>query len=186
MPVSEDFLIFEDLETTGLRFGHDEAIEIASILTDWDLNEVARFHEKIQFDVNKMTPEAAEKNGYDPKAWSAEAVPFYKYEAWMERHIKFGQVAVPVGHRAEFDRRILEERYFKPAAKFFKWSYRMIDTCQLAMCLKVAKVITVPDVKLETVANALGIKPSGEFHRAMADCEVSKKIFEFCVGVFQS
>ncbi len=132
-----------------------------------------------------MTPEAAAKNGYDPKVWSQEAVPFYKYQAWMERHIKFGQVAVPVGHRVEFDRNILNERYFRPTGAFFKWSYRMIDTTGLAMTLKAAGVIKCESVRLEEVAKALDFKPEGEFHRAMADLQMSKKIFEFCVGMFQ-
>lgn len=186
MPVSENFLLFEDTETTGTVPGEDQVIEIASILCDLKGKEVSRFHEKIQFDHVKMKPEAAAKNGYDPKVWGFEAVPFYKYDAWLMKNIPYPGVAIPVGHYAKFDRDMIELQHYKPMGKFFKWAFRCIDTAGLAMVMKVAGVIDVPDIKLATVAEALKLKPTGDLHRAMVDCELAKGIFDFSVGVFQS
>lgn len=177
MPVSEDFLIFEDTETTGLVPGVDEPIEIASLLTDLKMKEVARFHQKIQFDFKKMKPEAAAVNGFDPHSWTIEAVPFYEYDHWLQKHIPFGSVATPVGHNAKFDHSILFERYYRPTNQFFKWAMRVVDTVAIAVGFRIAGIINVPNVKLATVADALGID-RGQAHTAWDDMLASKAIFE--------
>lgn len=177
MPVQESFLIFEDLETTGLQPGRDEAVEIASLLTDWKMTEVARFHKKVQFNPALMSPEAAAVNHYDPQVWSREAVPFYEYQHWLAKHIPFGHVAIPVGHNARFDRDILDQRYFKPAGTFFKWAFRCVDTVQLGTLLRVAGVIEVENLKLGTLAGALKVD-TGKAHTAWDDMMAVKGIFE--------
>ena len=182
--VTETKLAFLDVETTGVVPGRDEVIEIATILTDLDLKEIDRFEAKIQFDASKMTPQAAAVNGYRPEDWK-DAVPFIKWSAWLERHNPYGQVSIPVGHNVEFDYAMIVERYYKPYGKFLALAYNKIDTRALAVAMRVAKAIDVPNVKLGTVADALGIKYSTA-HRAMADAEICKEIFLRVVGVFQS
>lgn len=183
MPITEDFLIYEDTETTGLVPGQDEVCEIASLLMDLNGHEISRFHQKIQFEHSKMKPEAQAKNGYDPKVWAYEARPFYEYQAWLEKHIPFGHVAIAIGQNPYFDRGILNDRYFKPYGKFFKWSYHCIDVAGLALAMKLAGVIDVPNVKLATVAEALKL-PIQPSHRAWDDLMAVKGIFEFAMGVF--
>jgi DNA polymerase III alpha subunit (gram-positive type) len=183
--VKESFYAFLDTETTGVNPGTDEAIEIATVLTDLKYNEVARFDQKIQFTHSKMTPKAAELNGYDPKVWAYEAVPFYHYQAFLTKHIPYGHVAIPIGHNVDFDRNILDQFYFKPYGKFFPLSYHKIDTMGISLLLRAAGVINVPDVKLATVCAALKI-PHVDAHRAMGDLVASRKIYEFAIGVLQS
>lgn len=181
MPVTEDFYAFLDTETGGLIPGQSPIIEIATILTDLNLREVSRFEAKIQLrDGDVVSPEAARVNGYTPAAWK-DALLFEEYKMFLIRNIRRGQVAIPVGHNVGFDRDMIDQGYYKPAAQFCPLGYRKIDTLSLAMTLRAAGIIKVPDCKLGTVAAALGI-PSGRAHSAMADALVAKAIFERFIG----
>jgi DNA polymerase III epsilon subunit-like protein len=185
MGVKESFYAFLDTETTGVNPGTDEVIEIATILTDLQYKEIARFDQKIQFTHSKMTPEAAKVNGYKPEVWCYEARPFYEYQAFLTKHIPYGHVATMVAHNADFDRSMIDLGYYKPYGKFFPISYHKICTMSISLLLRAAGIIDVPDVKLATVCAALKI-PHVDAHRAMGDLEASRKIYEFAIGVLQS
>lgn len=185
--IIESAYCFEDIETTGLRKGHDEVVEIACLLVDAkSFREMGRFHKKIQFDHSKMTPEAAAVNGYDPKAWAYEAVPFFEFQAWLDKLLPYPQVAIPVGHNLEFDYGIIDERYYKPQGKFFRWSRSGICTVAISRTLKAAGIIQTPDCKLETVCDALHIQVDGGWHSAWPDMMRSKAIFDFHQGILKS
>jgi len=187
MPITEDFLAFLDTETTGLTPGHDEVTEIATILTDWDLKEISRIEMKVRvMEPQKITPEVRKINGYDEEVWLKEARPFYEWQNWLSKHVPYGHVACPVGHNAGFDREMIDLLYYKKLGgnKFCPLSFHLIDTVSLAGVMKIAKVIDVPNLKLSTVAPALGVQ-AVQKHRAMDDCELAKKILEYTVNLFR-
>ncbi len=187
MPVTEDFLAFLDVETTGVTPGHDEVVEIATILTDWDLKEISRIEMKVKVtSPQKITPEVAKINGYNEEVWMKEARPFFEWQNWLSKHVPYGHVACPVGHNVGFDRAIINDYYYKlmGGGKFFPLSFHLIDTVSLAGVMKIAKIIDVPNLKLATIAPALGIAKEQK-HRAMDDCELSKKILEYAVNLFK-
>lgn len=185
MPVTEDYLAFLDTETGGLTPGKSCVIEVATVLTDLRLVEVGRFEAKIKLRHGDVVGEEAAKiNGYDAELWEEEGVPFSEYQDWLERKIPRGSVAIPVGHNVGFDRDMIDLGYYKPSRRFCPLSYHKVDTVGIAMALKIAGVIDVPNVKLTTVSAALGIE-HGKAHSAMADLLVSKAIFERCANFFR-
>lgn len=174
-----DYYIPLDVETTGKVPGQDQIIEIAAQLLDLNFKEVARFHHKIQFDSRKMTAEAQAKNGYDPKIWAVEAIPFFHFQAWLSKHLPFGHLAMPIAHNAPFDCDMIELGYYKPAGKFFPISYERLCTLTISRLMKAAGIIDVPNCKLETVCEALKIKVEGPQHSAWPDMLRAKAIFDF-------
>jgi len=181
--LTEDFLLFVDTETTGLVPGKDEIVEIASILTDFDLNEISRFDHKILPTI-PVPKEVAAINGYDENVWKKEAVSFSKWKEWIHKSIPYSQLAIPVGHNVGFDRKMIEEKYYKPFKHFLPLSYHIIDTVSLAGLMKLAKLYNFTNLKLTTVMKEMNYEFEG--HRAMNDCMASAEILKFCITNIQS
>lgn len=176
-------VVITDTETSGLEPGHHEVIEIASILTDMNLEEKERYHIKVPM----QHPERAEKraleiNKYDPVIWEKEGRPFYYWMDWIKKKSGYGRCLIFAGHNAQFDYRMIREGYYKPQGIFCNLSYWNFDTMGLAGILEMAGMVSFPDgYKLENVCKALGVKLDNA-HNAMADCEatygVLKKMIE--------
>ncbi len=185
MPVVEDMVCFVDVETGGLDPAYHDILEIAAILTDWDLKEISRYEARIRpRNPDRIDPAAAKVNGYDPELWSGSAVHFAEFQGWLSKHVPYGHVAIPIGHNVGFDRAFIES-YYKPFGKWMPLSYHQCDTVGLAAAMKIAKAIDVPNLKLATVGAALGIQKP-QTHRAMDDCLMARQILLNIVGVLQS
>jgi DNA polymerase III epsilon subunit-like protein len=180
MPVRETMLAFLDTETTGLVPGMDEVTEIAVILADFRLNEIDRYEAKIKT-VKTPPAEVAQINGWNAEVWAREAISFRSFQDFLKRRIPFGEVAVIVGANPTFDRRIIDEFYYKPHRTFFPLSYHTVDVCALGTMLRVAGILDIPNVKLTTMALALGIPHVA--HRAMGDVEAAMGIFRHVLGM---
>ena len=131
MTIQESFYAFIDTETTGLIAGKDQITEIATVLTDMDLNEIANIEMKARVTV-PVPADVAKINGYDQAVWDAEARPFDDWMRWLSIHVPFGHVAVPVGHNIDFDDSMIRRGYYLPKAKFCPLAYNKIDTRALA------------------------------------------------------
>lgn len=181
MALIEDYLAFVDTETSGLIPGLHRVIEVATILTDLQLQEIARFDARIEVpDDHIVSDEAAAINGFDRELWRSTSIPFEAYVRFL-RCIPYGHVAIPVGHNVGFDRDMLRSHYGK---RFFPLSYHQIDTVGLACAMKVAGIFKSENLKLTTITEALGI-PHTVKHRAMSDCEAARGIFLRSVAYFK-
>jgi len=177
MAPTEKFLAFLDTETGGLIPGKSPVLEIATILTDLEGNDIGTFESKILLRPGDVVdPAAAKINGYDASVWQKEAKPFAEYMAWLHGLIPFGSVAIPVGHNVGFDRDMIDLGYYKPAQRFCPLSYHKIDTVALAAAMRLAGLIQCENLKLATVAAALKIE-MGAAHRAASDCVAARKVF---------
>ena len=171
-----------DTKTTGVDTAKDEIIEIACILTDFDLKEIDRKAMKVGFDYAKMTPQAQAKNGFTKEAWDKEAKEFRIFVNWLKQKTPFRSVWVPCGHNVGFDIALIKKAFAKSTA-FCPFSYRMIDSVGLAGVLKIAKKIGVENLKLDTVASAL--KCGEPNHTAEKDCEAVVGIVRQVVGMLK-
>ena len=180
MALQEDLLAFLDTETTGLEEGVEEVCEIATIITDLNLKEVARIEMKVQVE-KVVPPQVAAINGYDKQVWEEEAKPFSVWMDWISKQVSFGHVAIPIGHNVGYDYNMIKLKYYKPKKKFFPLSYHKVDTVGFALVLRMVGILKSDNLKLATVTKALNIKHENT-HRAMSDCEASKALFEMVVG----
>jgi len=60
-------IVWFDLETTGISTASDRIIEICMIKTDFDGNEIEKYHELINPGDVQMRPEAQDKHGISPE-----------------------------------------------------------------------------------------------------------------------
>lgn len=184
MPIKENYLLFLDTETGGLVPGKSPVIEVAAILARMDGSEIARYASKILLEEGQAVDyEAAAVNGYNKDLWLKEGRPFHQFREWLKTKIPFGSVAIAVGHNVRFDRDMIDLGYYKPARLFCPISYRTIDTQAIAMILRFSGKVQVEDVKLGTIARALGLEKS--FHAALADCEAARDIYLLAQAIFK-
>lgn len=173
MALAETMLAFLDTETTGLEHGKDQVVEVAVILTQFDLTEIARYDKKIKPTI-PVDPIAAGINGYNKEEWDRDGVEFSDFDLFLRKHIPFGSIAIPVGHNIGFDMGILRGWHFKN--KFCPFSYHQVDTVSLVTVLKTKGKLNTPNLKLVTVAKALNLK-NQPTHRAMADSLASMELY---------
>jgi oligoribonuclease len=54
--ITQQPLLWIDLEMTGLDPLHDRILEVAAIVTDWEFKEIATFESGVGHDVNEISP----------------------------------------------------------------------------------------------------------------------------------
>lgn len=172
-----------DTETTGLDTElRAEAIEVACLAVDCnnfkelnrfttlikpqniDLNKPIPDWAKRAFEVNKINPEDLKK-APSPKEVCHKLIGFFK---GLNKPII-------VGHNIKFDILFLNRLFDSCDLRLADYLYyQSIDTCTVSHLLWAGDA-SVPNIKLTTVAQKLGIKYDA--HRAMADVEANTKVF---------
>lgn len=180
MAVREVGLAFFDTETTGFVPGKDQIIEVATVITDFQFNEISRFEAKIKPTV-PVPKAAADINGYNEADWKDAQPDLSEWKNWLSQHAKQWEVLNPVGHNIGYDIG-MSRPYYKPS-EWFPFSYHAIDTVVIAGLFKMAGILNIPNLKLNTVMKALDM--GAQEHRAMADVEATIKITKMAAKMFK-
>ncbi len=155
---------FLDIETTGLDRETDEIIEIGVVCTE-GMTITERWSTLIR--VSRHIPEcAAQLTGISDAMTAAEGIDLSEALALLKEKLSN---RVTVIYNASFDMAFLRR-----AEKRIGCSIgfgRVIDALTMAK-----KIDDIPDHKLATIANLLGIDVE-EQHRAINDCELLCKVF---------
>jgi DNA polymerase-3 subunit epsilon len=183
------FLLFTDVETSGLDPERHEITQVAAVVVDRAFKEHAWLEYKLPFDVKAADPESLKINGYDPEVWEKEAVHPTKFMGHLEGICRtFASVrmvakktrrpffvAQMAGHNAErFDFEFLRALY-KRLDRFLPIAFRVLDTAQLAT-LYLHETGAVEDTKLQTLAEHFGVDP-GVAHEAISDVRTNIEVY---------
>jgi DNA polymerase-3 subunit epsilon len=178
-------LVFIDTETTGIDPQKHALIQMAGIVViDNEVKEefdfrVRPFPEDVvdlqALVVNNVKEE--DLTGYpEPLTVIRQAEAIWR--KYVDRYAKSDKFWF-VGYNARFDydfiRRLWEkagQRYF--GAYFF---FPPLDVMNLAAFHLMDRRSTLPNFKLSTVAEALGLKAEGELHDAVTDIRLTQKMF---------
>ncbi|WP_026369759.1 helicase C-terminal domain-containing protein [Kallotenue papyrolyticum] len=148
-----------DVETTGLEAGIDEIIEVAAVKFRGD--EVLETFQRLVRPRHSLPIKIAQLTGISA-AELEQAAPFHTIAPELVRFIKSYPV---VGHSVAFDVRML-------AAQGLRLAQPAYDTFELATLL----LPGLPSYNLTALASRLGIAHP-EAHRALADAEVTRRVF---------
>lgn len=168
------YLIFYDLETSGLDFDKHEIIQISAI----DAATGDSFNELLDFDIKRADKTALEKNSYDEKLWDEKSVP---QELGLRRFAKFVQdhahlkfesrkykLAAMAGYNVLGFDKFFVDRSFRRHEIFFPGDYRMFDIYPLVLW----KYPGLETYSLEAMCKLLNIGHE-ELHDSLEDVKAT-------------
>lgn len=173
-------VLYFDTETTGLDPKRQDIIQIAGIIEiDGNIEEEFMFTCQ-PFSYENISPAALNVHGYTEEDLKKFESPqkmyidlkkiFSKYIDKYNRNDKF----VPAGQNVKFDIDFLSEFFKKNDDQYFgSWmQWQSIDLLSLTTILKYLGKIDVANFKLETIADAFGIKFNA--HDALEDIRTTR------------
>lgn len=187
-------LVFFDLETAGLESHHADIQIAAAAVVEWEILET--FERKIRFEEADADPAALALNSYDREVWKREQVyerqALVEFAAWMEpyRSVEFVSkrtgrpysVARLAGHNAaSFDAPRLIAAFKRLGLFLPADSYRPLDTLQLALWRLADASPALPDFKLGTIAEHIGIE-TPDAHDALGDVRTTVAVARALCG----
>lgn len=179
--VKSDFAFaFMDCEFGGLDPDLHDITEIAVIVTDYRLAEVASGEWRIRARPERITEEAAEISGYDAAAW-ASAPPLRQVLNELVALLPRDKTVVPAGQNVRMDVQFLE-RAFKKCGLVFPFDYHVIDLATLFYAWSLVIGEPVAALSLRQAALTAGLIDGSIPHRAMADTRLTLETFRHYVG----
>lgn len=180
-------LCFLDLETTGLEPTCHGVIQIAGAIEHGEI--LAPFNFQIMpFDTDYLSIEAAKVNG-----WTSERLKASKehkdpldvktrFTDVLDKHCdKFNpqDKYIFVGWNAKFDADFLRSWFHKCGDPYYgSWFWEpVLDLRPILMFLRPELRPKLPNFKLQTVCNALGLGEQGAVHDAAWDIKLTRDIY---------
>jgi exonuclease I len=177
----EKSIAWLDIETSGLDVNKHEIIEIAIVITDFDLNELKSYEAKtLMIHPNNADKKALAINGYDEQLWKSVGIHVLEAVKKISSMIPYGEFAIPAGHNiSNFDLPFIRKA-FKFNNIFCPLSYYTLDTYSLAVTYMVKNKIDeslLPNLKLTTLTKVFGIEHNMA-HSAMADVRANIEVYK--------
>lgn len=179
-------ILFTDVETTGLKPGFHEIVQMSGII-EIDGVKVKAFDVKMR----PKYPERTSKEALEKQNVTIEELSAYpsREEGWVkimsyldsnvDRFDKEDKYYM-CGYNINFDRRFIEELFAENQNKFFGayFYYELIDVLTMAMLMKICGKLDSPNLKLTSVCEALGMPfKEGTAHNAIYDIAMTMKLF---------
>ncbi len=179
--MTEFAFAFMDCEFGGLDPELHDITEIAMILTDYRLAELAEREWKVRARPERITEAAAELSGYDAAAWEREGVPLRQALSEAAALLPKGKVVVPAGQNVRMDVQFLERGY-RSCEIPYPFDYHVIDLATLFYSWSLVVGEAVPALSLRQAATTAGLVDGPVPHRALADARLTLETFRHYVG----
>jgi oligoribonuclease len=127
------YILWVDLEMTGLDASTDVILEVAAIATDWDFKEIANYEtvihhsESVIEHMNEWSVIQHEKSGLTQKVRSSKISSKQAEDAvlkFIDKHFEKNTPVLLAGNSIHMDRRFITEHWPRVDARLH---YRMLD-----------------------------------------------------------
>ena len=171
---------FMDCEFGGLDPDLHDITEVAVIVTDYRLAEIASGEWKIAARAHRISPEAAEISGYRAEDW-AGAPHLREVLTAIDGILPAGKTVVPAGQNVRMDVTFLERGY-RACGHPYPFDYHVIDLATLFYTWSLVAGEPVAALSLRQAAINAGLIDGPVAHRAMADARLTLETFRHYVG----
>jgi DNA polymerase III epsilon subunit-like protein len=178
--LSDFIFAFMDCEFGGLDPELHDITEIAIVLTDYRLAELASGEWKVRARPDRISPEGAAISGYTAEGWR-DAPPVRQVLGEITELLPKGAVAVPAGQNVRMDVQFLE-RAFRSCDIPYPFDYHVIDLATLFYTWSLVAGEEVSALSLRQAATTAGLLDGSVPHRAMADTRLTLETFRHYIG----
>ena len=176
-------LLFLDTETTGLDPDKNAVIQIAGVV---EINGEVK--EEFNFKCKPLEDDEVELQALDVQKLTVEELELYPeskpvYEqfskmldSYVDRYNKADKFYM-VGQNTKFDYDFLNSWFKKHGDRFLysRINYHLIDIMQMSAMFKLAGLMEIPNLKLETIAKYFKIPLDA--HKAENDVKATREVF---------
>jgi DNA polymerase III epsilon subunit-like protein len=179
--MSDFAFLFVDCEFGGLDPEQHDITEIGAIVTDYRLVETAQAEWKVRARPERITPEAAQLQGYAAAGWAREAVPVRQALTELAALLPKGKKVVPAGQNVRMDVQFVEKAY-RACGIPYPFDYHVIDLATLFYAWSLVAGEPVSALSLRQAATTAGLVDGSVPHRALADARLTLETFRHYVG----
>ena len=178
--MSEFAFAWLDCEFGGLDPALHDITEIAAVVTDYRLVELAAAEWKVLARPERVTPEAARISGWSPEGW-LEAPPLRQVLGELAALLPRCRTVVPAGQNVRMDVQFLELAYAHCGLPY-PFDYHVIDLATLFYAWSLVGGEALPALSLRQAAFTAGLIQGQVPHRAMADARLALETFRHYIG----
>jgi len=169
-----------DCEFGGLDPELHDITEIAVVVTDYRLAELARGEWKVFARADRISEEGAAIGGYSEADWQG-APPLRQVLQELSDLLPANALVVPAGQNVRMDVAFLERGY-RGCQIPFPFDYHVIDLATLFYTWSLISGERVAALSLRQAALTAGLIENAIPHRAMADAVLALETFRHFIG----